>query len=361
MPTYTIACLPGDGIGPDVTHAALDVMHALADASGFMLDVTEHRIGGAALDADGTPFPESTQTACAEADAVFLGAVGGPAWDANEGDQRPEAGLLALRKHLGVFANLRPVTVPDALAAASPLRQDNVSGTDVMIVRELTGGIYFGEPRARNAEEAYNAMRYTRDEIARIARVAFRQAQQRDGRVTSVDKANVLDVSQLWRTVVSDVHEAEFPDVELEHLYVDNAAMQLVRRPTTFDVILTGNLFGDILSDLAATFPGSLGLLPSASLGGDVGLFEPVHGSAPDIVGQDIANPTAALLSGAMLLEDLGESDAAAALRTGVADAFDAGLRTADLAHDDEPVSTSTFTTHVATAARNALPTLAAQ
>lgn len=362
MPSYTIAWLPGDGIGPDVTQAALDVMHALADATGFALDVTKHRIGGAALDADGTPFPNDTQAACANADAVFLGAVGGPKWDDNEGDQRPEAGLLALRKHLGVFVNLRPVTVPDALASASPLREDNVAGTDVMIVRELTGGIYFGKPRARTPEAATNAMRYTRDEVARIARVAFRHAQQRSGRVTSVDKANVLEVSQLWRAVVSDVHADEFPEVDLEHLYVDNAAMQLVRRPTTFDVLLTGNLFGDILSDLAATFPGSLGLLPSASLGGDVGLFEPVHGSAPDIVGQGIANPTAALLSGAMLLDDLGEPDAAAALRTGIAAAFDAGLRTADLARDDDaPVSTTAFAAHVANAAHDALLTPTAQ
>ena len=362
MPTYTLACLPGDGIGPEVTEAALDAMHALAEASGFALHVTEHPVGGAALDAEGTPFPESTKAACTAADAVFLGAVGGPKWDGNEGDQRPEAGLLALRKHLGVFANLRPVAVPDALAASSPLREDSVAGTDVMIVRELTGGIYFGEPRARNAQEAYNAMRYTRDEVVRIARVAFQQAQQRGGHVTSVDKANVLEVSQLWRTVVSEVHEAEFPDVELEHLYVDNAAMQLVRRPTTFDVILTGNLFGDILSDLAATFPGSLGLLPSASLGGDVGLFEPVHGSAPDIAGQGIANPTAALLSGAMLLDDLGESDAAAALRHGVTSAFDAGLRTADLATDsDTSVSTANMNAHVTRAALDALATPAAQ
>jgi 3-isopropylmalate dehydrogenase len=362
MSTYTLACLPGDGIGPEVTEAALDAMHALADAAGFALNVTKHRMGGAALDAAGSPFPDATREACAAADAVFLGAVGGPQWDGNEGDQRPEAGLLALRKHLGVFANLRPVTVPDALAAASPLREENVAGTDVMIVRELTGGIYFGQPSARNAEDARNTMRYTRGEIERIARVAFRQAQQRGGRVTSVDKANVLEVSQLWRAVVADVHADAFPDIELEHLYVDNAAMQLVRRPTTFDVILTGNLFGDILSDLAATFPGSLGLLPSASLGGDVGLFEPVHGSAPDIAGQGIANPTAALLSGAMLLEDLGESEAAAALRHGVMSAFDAGLRTADLAQDGEaPVSTSEMTAHVTRAALDALATPAAQ
>jgi len=329
--TYHIACLPGDGIGPDVSRAAFDVMHAVGDAAGFALTVDEHLAGGAALDATGDPLPPATRAACTAADAVFLGAVGGPKWDANTGDQRPEAGLLALRKLLGVYANLRPVTVPAALAEASPLRPDRVADTDVLIVRELTGGIYFGEPSGRSDHDAHNTMRYATDEVARIAHVAFQHAQRRGGRVTSVDKANVLTVSQLWRDVVTDLHQAEYPDVELNHLYVDNAAMQLVRDPTQFDVVLTGNLFGDILSDLAATFPGSLGLLPSASIGGDVGLFEPVHGSAPDIAGQNIANPIAAILSGAMLLDALGETQAAAAIRAGVRGALDDGARTADL------------------------------
>jgi 3-isopropylmalate dehydrogenase len=354
--TYKIVHLPGDGIGPAVTRAALDVMQELGRACDFRLDVDEHRIGGAALDATGSPFPNETRDACTNADAVFLGAVGGPKWDDTTGDRRPEAGLLALRKHLGVYANLRPVVVPEALADASPLRPEQVAGTDVLIVRELTGGIYFGTPAERAEIEARNTMRYTRHEIERIADIAFAQARQRGGRVTSVDKANVLEVSQLWRDVVTDVHANEHADVELDHLYVDNAAMQLVQRPTDFDVILTSNLFGDILSDLAATFPGSLGLLPSASLGSDVGLFEPVHGSAPDIAGQNVANPLAALLSGAMLLEDLGESDAAAALRHGVDAALDTGLRTADLARDGEtPVSTTEMAAHVASFATEKL------
>jgi len=353
--TYQIAHLPGDGIGPAVTRAALDVMAELGDACGFRLNVDEHPIGGAALDATGSPFPEATRAACSNADAVFLGAVGGPDWDDATGDRRPEAGLLALRKHLGVYANLRPVVVPEALAEASPLRPEQVAGTDVVIVRELTGGIYFGTPRGRTPDGAHNTMRYSREEVARIARMAFEQAEQRGGRVTSVDKANVLEVSRLWRDVVTDLHAEAVSDVELDHLYVDNAAMQLVQRPTSFDVILTSNLFGDILSDLAATFPGSLGLLPSASLGGDVGLFEPVHGSAPDIAGQNTANPLAALLSGAMLLDDLGESDAASALRHGVDAALDAGHRTADLARGGEtPVSTSEMAAQVASFATKA-------
>ena len=356
-PTYHIACLPGDGIGPDVSRAAFDVMHAVGDAAGFALTVDEHLAGGAALDATGDPLPPATRAACTAADAVFLGAVGGPKWDANTGDQRPEAGLLALRKLLGVYANLRPVTVPAALAEASPLRPDRVADTDVLIVRELTGGIYFGEPSGRSDHDAHNTMRYATDEVARIAHVAFQHAQRRGGRVTSVDKANVLTVSQLWRDVVTDLHQAEYPDVELNHLYVDNAAMQLVRDPTQFDVVLTGNLFGDILSDLAATFPGSLGLLPSASIGGDVGLFEPVHGSAPDIAGQNVANPIAAILSGALLLDELGASQAASAIRTGVQGALDDGARTADLAHDGQQhVSTAEMGDHITAHALRAVP-----
>ena len=355
--TYHIAWLPGDGIGRDVTQTALGVMRAVADAVDVTLTVDEHLVGGAALDATGEPLPPDARTACTTADAVFLGAVGGPKWDAHTGDQRPEAGLLALRTLLGAYANLRPVTVPAALANASPLRRDVVANTDVLIVRELTGGIYFGEPSGRSDHDARNTMRYSTDEVERIARVAFEQARRRQGRVTSVDKANVLAVSQLWRDVVTGLHQAEYPDVELNHLYVDNAAMQLVRDPTQFDVVLTGNLFGDILSDLAATFPGSLGLLPSASIGGDVGLFEPVHGSAPDIAGQNIANPTAALLSGAMLLGDLGETDAASALRRGVQGALDDGARTADLARDGQQhVSTAEMGDHITAHALRAVP-----
>jgi 3-isopropylmalate dehydrogenase len=359
--TYRIAWLPGDGIGRDVTQTALDVMHAVADALGFTLTIDEHIVGGAALDATGDPLPPETRTACTAADAVFLGAVGGPKWDTNTGDRRPEAGLLALRTLLGTYANLRPVTVPAALADASPLRRDVVADTDVLIVRELTGGIYFGEPSGRSAHEAYNTMRYSMDEVEQIARVAFEHARRREGGVTSVDKANVLAVSQLWREVVTDVHRTDYPDVELNHLYVDNAAMQLVRDPKPFDVVLTSNLFGDILSDLAATFPGSLGLLPSASIGGSVGLFEPVHGSAPDIAGQNIANPIAAILSGAMLLDELGESRAASAIRTGVHAALDEGARTADLWREGhEQVSTTEMGTRIAEQALRAASTAAA-
>ena len=344
--TFHIAVLPGDGIGPEVTDEAVRVLQAAASAHGFGLTWEAYPVGGAAIDRFDTPLPKATLAACREADAVLLGAVGGPAWDHETGPRRPESGLLGLRKALGVYANLRPVAVPESLASASPLRADRVAGTDVLIVRELTGGIYFGTPRGVTTHvqkrEAINTMCYTEHEIARIARVAFTQATKRSGRVTSVDKANVLEVSQLWRDVVSQVQRDEFPQVELDHLYVDNAAMQLVRDPRRFDVVVTGNLFGDILSDLAATLPGSLGLLPSASVGGAVGLFEPVHGSAPDIAGTGKANPIGAILSGAMLLDELGQGPAAQAVRRGVEAALDAGLRTADLA-DGSPHVASTM------------------
>jgi 3-isopropylmalate dehydrogenase len=339
-------------------------MEAVASAHGFALEAEEHLMGGAALDATGDPFPDATRTACQTSDAVLLGAVGGPKWDDNTGDKRPErseevvsglrpeSGLLALRKALGVYANLRPVLVPEALASASPLRPDRVGGTDILFVRELTGGIYFGTPEGRSDDEAVSTMVYSEAEIERIAHVAFQRAQRRDGHVTSVDKANVLTVSGLWREVVTSVKEQHYPDVELRHLYVDNAAMQVVKDPRQFDVVLTGNLFGDILSDLAAALPGSLGLLPSASVGGEVGLFEPVHGSAPDIAGTDRANPIAAILSGALLLDELDEPAAANAIRLGVDAALEAGLRTGDLTSaDEDAVSTATFGQEVATRA----------
>ncbi len=333
--TLHIASLPGDGVGPHVTAAALRVVCAMAEVVGLGIRVTECPIGGAGYDALGDPFPDATRAACLAADAVLLGAVGGPAWADVPVDQRPEAGLLRLRKALGTFANLRPVAVNAALADHSPLRSERVAGTDLLIVRELTGGIYFGSPRGQSGEaphrSAHDTMIYTEHEIERIARVAFEQARRRCGRVTSVDKANVLASSRLWREVVTELHQAEFADVALDHLYVDNAAMQVVRDPRAFDVILTGNLFGDILSDLAATLPGSLGVLPSASVGGSVGLFEPVHGSAPDIAGQNVANPVATILSAAMLLDHCGHTIEAAAVRTGVAQAFADGVRTSDL------------------------------
>ncbi len=335
--TYDIAWLPGDGIGREVTEQALRVLEAVAQGAGFRLDVEEHPVGGAGLDAAGVPLPDATRAACMSAAAVLFGAVGGPAWDDVAAELRPESGLLQLRKALGAFANLRPVAVSAALADASPLRREVVAGTDLLIVRELTGGIYFGTPRGISGEvqrTAVNTMVYDEHEIVRIARVAFRWAQQRQGHVTSVDKANVLEVSRLWREVVTEVQREEFPDIALQHLYVDNAAMQLVRDPRSFDVVLTGNLFGDVLSDLAATLPGSLGLLPSASLGGRVGLFEPVHGSAPDIAGTGKANPMAAILSAAMLLDEFGETAAARAVRYGVSAAIQAGYGTADLRRD---------------------------
>ena len=327
--------MPGDGVGPEVIRQALRVLTAAGERFGFALEAEEFPVGGAAIDALGEPLPESVKAACLAADAVLLGAVGGPAWDGLQGDLRPEAGLLELRKALGAYANLRPVTAPDFLAGASPLKREVVAGTDMMIVRELTGGIYFSGPKGTaegpQGREAFNTMRYSEAEITRIAQVAFSWARRRRGRVASVDKANVLETSQLWRDVVTRVRDADYPDVELEHLYIDNAAMQIVRRPADFDVVATANLFGDILSDLAAALPGSLGLLPSASVGGSTGLFEPVHGSAPDIAGQGKANPAAAVLSGAMMLDEWGEADAARAIRRAVNATLAEGLRTADI------------------------------
>jgi len=300
-----IAVLPGDFIGPEVVDAALRVLEAVAPRHGLALETRSLPFGGAAIDAHGEPLPPLTRTALTEVDAVLMGSVGGPqdhAWNRLPRELRVESGLLALRKHLGVYANLRPVTVFEGLERLSPLRAEVARGTDLLIVRELTGGIYFGRPSEASHDVGLSTMIYTRSEVERIARVAFDAARGRGGTVVSVDKANVLDVSQFWRDVVVGVREAEYADVTLEHLYVDNAAMQIASDPRQFDVIVTGNLFGDILSDLAAVIPGSLGVLPSASLGGRVGLFEPVHGSAPDIAGKGVANPVGTMLSAAMML-----------------------------------------------------------
>jgi len=296
----TIATLPGDGIGPEVLQAALQVLDAVAPD----LTYEDHPIGGAAIDAYGTALPDATLDACRDADAVLLAAVGGPKWDTTDPDApRPEQGLLGLRGGLGLYANLRPVRPLPALYDASPLKREVIERTDLLVVRELTGGIYFGE-KGREGDRAYDVCAYTVAEVERIARTAFEAARSR---VTSVDKANVLETSRLWREVVMRVHSREFPNVELEHLLVDNAAMRLVAAPRHFDVILTENLFGDILSDEAAMLTGSIGLLPSASLGeGGPGVFEPVHGSAPDIAGQGIANPLAMILSAAMLTGSIG-------------------------------------------------------
>ena len=324
---YRIAVLSGDFIGPEVIDATLTVLDALAPRAGIALTCERHPFGGGAYDAHGHPLPEATKAACSASDAVLMGSAGGPVgdhpWNRLPRELRVESGILGLRKHLGVFANLRPVTVFPGLEHLSPLKAEVASGTDMLIVRELTGGIYFGKPSQNTPERGVSTDVYERFEVERIARVAFEAARQRDGRVTSVDKANVLDVSQFWRDVVIKVHQAEYPDVALDHLYVDNAAMQVVRQPASFDVIVTANLFGDILSDLAAVIPGSLGLLPSASLGGSVGLFEPIHGSAPDIAGQGIANPVGTMLSAAMMLRHgLGEGAAADALEAAVRSAL---------------------------------------
>jgi 3-isopropylmalate dehydrogenase len=339
MTSYRITLLPGDGIGPEITAVARQLLEVVARRHGFGLVFDEQAIGGAALDASGEPLPASTLAACLGSDAVLLAAIGSPRFDSLPREQRPESGLLALRSGLGLFANLRPVKIIPALISASSLRPEVISGVDLVVVRELIGGVYFGLPKGRIEAEgrvrAFNTMAYFDDEIDRIARVAFALAAQRRGRVCSVDKANVLDVSQLWRDRVEAIH-AEYPTVALSHMYVDNAAMQLVRDPRQFDVILTSNLFGDILSDEAAMLTGSIGMLPSASLGSEgPGLFEPVHGSAPDIAGQDRANPLAMVLSAAMMLR-LGLQQGAAAddLESAVDLVLAAGARTSDLASD---------------------------
>jgi len=338
--TYHLAVLPGDGIGPEVMYQALRVLDALSQHLPISFAYQTYPIGGAAIDAYQNPLPEETLAGCQEADAVLLGAVGGPAWDHLPTPERPEAGLLKLRQALGLYANLRPVRVPDTLAHLSPLRPEHIEGTDLLIIRELTGGIYFGTPRGQSSEEGYNTMRYQRTEVERIAHIAFQYAQRRRGKVTSVDKANVLEVSQFWRHVVSEIHQTHYPEITLEHLYVDNAAMQLSLNPKTFDVILTGNLFGDILSDAAAALSGSLGMLPSASLGDRTGLFEPVHGSAPDLVDTGKANPMAMILSTAMMLDALEEEEAAQLLRHAIFQTIHEGILTPDLQTADIPSHT---------------------
>src|SRR5437588_4443961 len=321
-----VILLPGDGIGPEIIGPAVEVLRAV----GTEFEYEEQLVGGASIDAHGTALTDETLEACRRADAVLLAAVGGPKWDTTDPSKpRPEQGLLGLRKGLGLFANLRPVRPVPALYDASPLKLEVIERTDLLVVRELTGGIYFGE-KTRTADEASDACVYTRAEIERIARVAFRSARSR---VTSVDKANVLETSRLWREVVSVLHGREFPNIELEHLLVDNAAMQLIAAPRHFDVILTENMFGDILSDEAAMLTGSIGMLPSASLGdGGPGLFEPVHGSAPDIAGTGSANPLAMFLSAALMLRHgLAMEPQAAAVESAVDRALAEGLRTPDL------------------------------
>jgi len=341
-----LTILPGDGIGPEVTEQAVAVLQAVAEAFGHQLKLQTRNIGGAALTAANDPLPADTIQSCLASSAVLLGAVGSPVFDHNPGHLRPEAGLLRLRRELGAYANLRPAICFPALEDCSPLRADLVRGTDIMIVRELLGGLYFGEPRSIQGQAgsrvAINTMTYGEPEIERIARVAFDLAVKRRKKVLSVDKANVLECSRLWREVVTRCAK-DYPGVQLSHMYVDSAAMSLVQRPRDFDVILTENMFGDILSDQAGGVVGSLGLLASASIGGPVGLYEPVHGSAPDIAGKGIANPLGAILTIALLLRhSFGLENEAASVENAVSATLNQGARTTDLARAGQnPVSTS--------------------
>ena len=335
MNSYKIGVIKGDGIGPEIVDEAIKVLDAVSVSQGFTLKYEEMLLGGVAVDETGVPLPEETIQGVKKCDAVLFGAIGGPKWDNLERHLRPESGLLGLRKEMGTFANLRPAMVYDELVNASSLKPEIIKGVDIMVVRELTGGIYFGQPREYAQDKAYNTMVYTREEIKRIAVVAFDIAMKRDKRVCSVDKANVLEVSQLWREVVEEVAK-DYPEVELSHMYVDNAAMQLIREPKQFDVILTGNIFGDILSDAASMLSGSIGLLPSASTGKGVGLFEPIHGSAPDIAGQGIANPLATISSASMMLRyALDEQEAADKIDEAIKKALAEGYRTGDIGNFD--------------------------
>ncbi|MEO0755393.1 MAG: 3-isopropylmalate dehydrogenase [Cyanobacteria bacterium J06648_16] len=338
--SFNITLLPGDGIGPEIMAVTVAVLQAVGKQCDLQFSFTEALIGGSAIDATGTPLPDETLDICRGSDAVLLAAIGGYQWDSLPRHQRPETGLLGLRAGLSLFANLRPATILPQLVEASSLKRELVEGVDIMVVRELTGGIYFGKPRGifdgdlegKPIKRGVNTMAYTDTEVDRIGRVAFETAQKRQGRLCSVDKANVLEVSQLWRDRITALAD-DYPDVELSHLYVDNAAMQLVRQPKQFDTIVTGNLFGDILSDAAAMMTGSIGMLPSASLGENgPSVFEPVHGSAPDIAGQDKANPLAQVLSAAMMLKyGLDQPEAAKKIEQAVLSTLDRGYRTGDI------------------------------
>ena len=346
MADYKITLLKGDGIGPEIVNQAVKVLDCAAEKFGFGVTYDEALLGGCAIDATGVPLPDETVAKCKASDSVLLGAVGGPKWDSQPGNNRPEAGLLGIRGALGLFANLRPSVIFGPLKSASPIKDEIIGGNlDVMIVRELTGGIYFGERGRKEVNgqpAAWDTEMYTIGEVERIARVAFDLAMKRNKKLTSVDKANVLESSRLWRETVKRVAE-DYPEVELNHMYVDNCAMQLVLNPKQFDVILTNNIFGDILSDEASTIAGSIGLLPSASLGDGTGMYEPIHGSAPDIAGQGIANPLATILSVAMMLRySLNQNEAADAMEAAVDAVMEQGYRTPDLyAEGLKKVSTS--------------------
>ncbi|WP_250658363.1 3-isopropylmalate dehydrogenase [Alkalimarinus coralli] len=356
-----VLLLPGDGIGPEIVSEAEKVLHLLNDSLEMGLTIDKALVGGSAIDEFGVPLPDVTLEKAKAADAILLGAVGGPKWDELDMAIRPEKGLLGLRSNLKLFGNLRPAILYPQLAEASTLKQDVVSGLDILIVRELTGGIYFGQPRGirvleNGDREGYNTYVYNESEIKRIGRVAFEAAQKRGGKLCSVDKANVLEVTVLWREIMDDLAK-EYPDVELSHMYVDNAAMQLVRAPKQFDVVVTGNMFGDILSDAAAMLTGSIGMLPSASLDEEgKGMYEPCHGSAPDIAGQGIANPLATILSVAMMLRySLAENKAAELIEKAVSNVLDQGLRTADIYSEG---TTKVSTSDMGDAVISALSTL---
>jgi len=329
---YKIAVIPGDGIGPEVTEQAVRVLNAVGDKFGHQFEMTEVDAGGCAIDKYGEPLPAASLESCKQSDSVLLGAVGGPKWDTLPGNQRPEQALLGLRKGLGLYANLRPAVLHNALKDASPLKPEIIGdGLDIMVVRELTGGIYFGD-RGRDGDTAYDTEKYSVEEVERIARIAFEIAMKRNKKLVSVDKANILESSRLWREVVTGL-STEYPEVSVDHMYVDNAAMQLVRNPKQFDVIVTSNMFGDILSDEASMITGSIGMLPSASLGtGSLGMYEPVHGSAPDIAGQNKANPIATIISAAMMLRySFNLAEEAQAVENAVSKVLDSGYRTGDI------------------------------
>jgi 3-isopropylmalate dehydrogenase len=333
--SYKITVIRGDGIGPEIVDEAIKVLDAVSHSKGFELKYDDALLGGIAYDMTGVPLPKETIEKSKSADAVLFGAIGGNQWDTLPRELRPETGLLGLRKELGVYANLRPVKVYNELVQASTLKEEVVKGVDLVVVRELIGGLYFGEPKGRDGDKAFNTMVYTVDEVERIAHKAFKIAMGRNKKVCSVDKANVLDVSQLWRETVEKV-ATEYPEVTLSHMYVDNAAMQLIRDPKQFDVILTGNIFGDILSDEASMLSGSIGLLPSASIGDKFGLYEPIHGSAPDIAGTGIANPIATIASASMMLRHaLGEHEGADCIDWAISQALKDGYRTKDMSQYD--------------------------
>ncbi|WP_294343357.1 3-isopropylmalate dehydrogenase [Prosthecochloris sp.] len=347
---FKIVTIPGDGIGPEVVASAVQVINALEEKYDLEVSIEEHLFGGASYDVHNEMLTEETLEACRKCDAVLLGAVGGPKWENLPHEKKPEAALLRIRKELGLFANFRPAKVYDALVNASSLKPDILSGTDFMVIRELTGGIYFGQPRGYDDTKGWNTMVYEKYEVERIARLAFETAMKREKRLVCIDKANVLECSQFWRNIVHEVHK-DFPDVELTDMYVDNAAMQVVRDPKQFDVIVTKNLFGDILSDISGMITGSLGMLPSASIGKNHALYEPIHGSAPDIAGQNKANPIATIASVAMMFEhSFSMQHVADDIYKAIEKTLESGMRTADIANSDDNIASTTEITDAITA-----------